>query len=88
MVYYFFDKKTLGGAVRIAPNKQLVKELHKPIIKKFEKRKVHWPFMDIIWDADLAYMQLLSKFNKVICLLLSVIDIFSNHAWVVSKKVL
>ena len=45
-------------------NKELAEELHKPIIRKFENRKVHSPFIDNIWDADFADMQLISKFNK------------------------
>ena len=45
-------------------NEQLAKELHKPIIRKFEKRKVHLSFKGNIWNADLADMQLISKFNK------------------------
>ena len=57
MVYKFFDskvaspdKKSAGsGAKRvntkIAPqNKQLAEELHKPIIRKFKKRKVYSAF--------------------------------------------
>ena len=36
--------------------------------------------------ADLADMQLISKSNKVIKFLLSVIDIFSKYAWVFSLK--
>ena len=45
---------------------QLANELHKPIIKKFNKRKVYSSFKDNIWGyaVDLADMQLLSKFNK------------------------
>ena len=43
-------------------------------------------FKDNIWDADLADMQLLSKFNKQFRFLLCVIDIFSKYAWVVSLK--
>ena len=39
-------------------------ELHKPIIRKFKKRKVYSRFKDNIWGADLADMQLISKFNK------------------------
>ena len=35
-------------------NKELAEELHKLIIEKFEKQKVHSSFIDIIWDADLA----------------------------------
>ena len=41
MVYIFFDQTTLGGVVKIAPSKELAKELRKPIIKNFEKRKIH-----------------------------------------------
>ena len=67
-------------------NVQLANELHKPIIKKFNKRKVYSLFKDNIWDADLADMQLLSKFNKRFRFLLSVIDIFSKYAWVIRLK--
>ena len=45
-------------------NKELAKELHKLIIRKFNQRKLHSPFMDNIWGADLADMQMISKFNK------------------------
>ena len=37
MLYTFFDKSLSGAVVKIAPNKELAEELHKPIIKKFEK---------------------------------------------------
>ena len=49
MVYKFFDKKTAGSGVTTLANKsaiksmpqneQLAEELHKPIIKKFKKKK-------------------------------------------------
>ena len=42
---------------------QLAEELHKPIIRKFERRKVSSPFKNNTCDADLADMQLISKFN-------------------------
>ena len=43
MVYTFFDEKTTGGTFKneIISNKELAEELHKPIIRKFEKRQVH-----------------------------------------------
>ena len=70
VVSKFFDKKSKrSGAVntKLTPqNQQLAEELHKPIIRKFEKRKVHAAFKDNIWGADLADMQLLSKYNKEI----------------------
>ena len=34
-------------------NKELAEELHKPIIRKFEKRKVHFPFIEHIWVLNL-----------------------------------
>ena len=40
-------------------NQQLAEELHKAIIRKFEKWKVYPAFKDNIWDADLGYMQLI-----------------------------
>ena len=66
MVYQFFDKKTLGSGIKNEniSIQELAEELHKPIIRKFNKRKVHSPFIDNIWSADLADMQLISKFNK------------------------
>ena len=64
----------------------LAKEVHKPIIRKFNKRTVYSGFKDNIWGADLADMQLISKFNKGFRFLLCVIDIFSKYAWVVPLK--
>ena len=65
---------------------QLAEELHKSIVRKFEKRKVHSSFIGNVVGADLADMQLISKFNKRIHFLLCVIGIFSKYAWVVHLK--
>ena len=87
MVYKLFDKKSLGsGAANNEENIQLADELHKPIIRKFKKRKVYSSFRDNIWGADLADMQLLSKLNKGFRFSICVIDIFSKYAWVVPLK--
>ena len=67
-------------------NKQLVEELHKPIIKKFKKESVQPPFADSIWGADLADTQLISKFYKGFRFLLCVIDIYSKFTWVIPLK--
>ena len=81
MVYKFFDSKvylpdrdTVGSGVN--ENIKLANEHHKSIMKKFNKRKVYSSFKDNIWGADLADMQLLSKFSKGIKYLLCVIDLF------------
>ena len=84
MVYKFFDSKVSGSGTKlISENEQLANELHKSIIRKFEKRKVYSTFKDNIWGVDL---QLLSKYYKEIRFLLCVIDIFSKYAWVVPLK--
>ena len=69
MVYKFFyskvaphDKKTMSGKgnakhsslERTGNNKVLEEELHKPVIKKFNKRKVYSQFKDNIWGVDLV----------------------------------
>ena len=56
------DKFVAGGGVannEIKQNFQLAEELHKPIIRKFKKRKVYSGFKDNIWGADLSDMQLI-----------------------------
>ena len=65
MVYKFFDKKAADSGIKSMPqNEQLAEELHKSIIRKFKKINVYSTFKDKIWGADLADMQLISKFNK------------------------
>ena len=66
MVYKFFDKKTSGSGIKNEniSNKELAEELHKPITRTFNKRKVHSSFKDNIQGTELADMQLISKFNK------------------------
>ena len=100
MLYKFFDKKSAsledksakGSGVTaltnqsVSQNQQLAEELHNPLLRKSKKRKVHSAFKGNIWCADLADMQLLSRYNKGIRFLLCVIDIFSKYTWVVSLK--
>ena len=68
----FLIKKTKDSGITLAnksaiksipQNEKLAEELHKPIIRKFEKWGAYSAFKDNIWAADLADMQLISKFN-------------------------
>ena len=77
-VYKFFDKET-GSGMRV--NEQLAEEWHKPITKKFKRRKVYAIFKDNIWAADLAEMGSLSWKNKNIKYLLCVTDVFTKYTW-------
>ena len=67
-------------------NKELAEQLHEPIIKKFKKGKVQSPFIDNIWGADLAGMQLISKFDKGTRCLFCAIDIYRKYVWVIPLK--
>ena len=70
MVYKFFDskvaspdKKSVGSGINTIKSSSsiLADELHKPIIRKFKKRKLYSQFKDNIWRVDLADMQSLSR---------------------------
>ena len=84
MVYNFFDKKSTGSGIAISST--LADERHKPIIRKFNKRKVYSQFKDNIWGVDLADMQSLSRKNKGIKYLLCAIDLYSKYAFVIPLK--
>ena len=93
MVYLFFDKKSTGSGITTAgpsalagSSSVLADEHHKPIIKKFDKRKVYSQFKDNIWGEDLADMQSLSRKNKGIKYLLCAIDLYSKYAFVIPLK--
>ena len=95
MVHKFFDKKSMGSGIKKDTTKssslecsslKLAAELHKPVIKKFNKRKVYSQFKDNIWAVDLTDMQSLSKKNKSIKYLLCAIDLYSKHAFVIPLK--
>ena len=88
MVYRIFEKKSKGDDIKneIKENQQLANELHKPIIRKFKKKKIYSSFKDNIWRVDLADMQLISKYNKGIRYLLCVVKLFSKYAFVVPLK--
>ena len=95
MVYKFFDKKSIGSGMaepscleRIVKDSSLIlaDELHKPVIKKCNKRKVYLQLRDNIWEVDLADMQSLNRKNKGIKYLLCAIDLYSKYAFVIPLK--
>ena len=92
MVYKFIYKKSTslnkssGSGIVNEPNYQLANELHKPIIRKFKKRKFYSSFRDNIWGVDLPDMQSLSKYNKGNKYLMCAIYLFSKFAWVIPIK--
>ena len=85
-IKFLIKKLLVSGNQNNISNKKLAEELHKPIIRTFNKRKVQSPFIDNIWRADLADMQLISKFNERFRFLLCVIDIYTKYVWVIPLK--
>ena len=92
MVYTFLIKKSTGSGSKKLKNTTkpsssiLADELHKPISRKINKRKVYSQFKDNIWGVDLADMQSLSRKNKGIKYLLCAIDLYSKYAFVIPLK--
>ena len=77
---------SIGSGIKKDSSLILADEVHKPVIKKFNKRKVYSQFKDNIWGVDLADMQSLSKKNNGIKYLLCAIDLYSKYAFVVPLK--
>ena len=73
----------VGGKKKVST---LAEELHKPVRRKFKRRRVLVNGIDKIWAADLADMQAFSKFNRGIKYLLAVIDVFSKYGWLIPLK--
>ena len=65
---------------------ELADELHKPIRRKFQRRKVVSKNVDDIWAADLVEMIPHAHVNKGFKYLLTVIDIFSKYGWIIPLK--
>ena len=86
MVYKFSDKKSTGSGIARDSSSILANELHKPIVNKYNKRKVYSQFQDNIWGVDLADMQSLSRKNKGIKYLLCALDLYSKYAFVTPLK--
>ena len=84
----FSIKKTSGNRNKNEniSKKELAEELHKPIIRNFNKKKVQSFFIDNIWSTDLADIQFISKFKKEFRVLLCLIDIYSKYAGVILLK--
>jgi hypothetical protein len=92
----YFDTKnpgSFGGIARLreATNNKDAKRwlswqetytLHKPIRRKFKRRKYQTSGIDDLWQADLAEMSDTASENGGVKYLLVVIDVFSKFLWV------
>ncbi|KAL4101236.1 hypothetical protein QTP88_021256 [Uroleucon formosanum] len=64
----------------------LAKELHKPVRKKFPKRRIFTKGIDDLWAADLVIMRNYSDENKGYSYIITVIDTFSKFSWALELK--
>ena len=64
----------------------LADELHKPIRRKFVKRRVFASDVNAIWSADLVEMQPFAKQNRGYKYILMIIDVFSKYGWAIPLK--
>ena len=77
-IYKFFDKKTRSMA---SVNEQLGEKLHKPVTKKFKRRKFYAKLKGSILAADLVEMGSLYSKNKNVKYSLCIIHVFTKDAW-------
>ena len=64
----------------------LAKEVFSPQITKFRREKVITLYKDETWSADLIDKSSLSNYNNNYKFILTVIDIFTKHAWAIPLK--
>ena len=64
----------------------LAEELHRPIKRKFKKRRVIVNGIDKIWAADLADLTAFKDYNDGYTFLLLVIDTFSKYGYLILLK--
>ena len=80
------DKKFTTKQIKDWLSKQDSYTLHKPVRRRFQRRKIYAKCIDDLWQADLADVSSLSKYNDNFKFLLTCIDVLSKYAWVVPLK--
>ena len=88
--YSAIKSKKLLGLGNNFTMQDLSEELNKPVINKFERKKVIVNHIDEIHSCDLVDMQKYSKVNREYKYIFTNIDIFSKYAWsfpIKSKKI-
>jgi transposase InsO family protein len=60
--------------------------LHKPVIRKFPRRKTYSTCIDDLWQADLVDLSSIANYNDNNRYILTCIDVFSRYAWAVPCK--
>jgi len=78
--------RSVASSSRSELDKIEAKELHKRVVRKFQRRPVIVNGVDDVWAADLVDMSEFAKANKGNKWILTVIDVLSRYAWAVPMK--
>jgi len=70
----------------IIDNIQIAKELHRPITRKFKRRKVYVSNINKIWSADIMDKSKLTKTNKGYKYLLNLINLLTKYVYSIPLK--
>jgi hypothetical protein len=84
-------KRVVGGKVSTSDIKSWLQTqdtytLHKPIRRRFKRRRIIVSDIDEQWEADLVDLTKIAKFNGNFKYLLTVIDTLSKFAWVIPLR--
>ena len=66
--------------------KAIASEIHKPVKRVFNRRKVHAAHKDEVWSMDLVEMQEWKGTNDGSRYMLTVVDVFTQFAWAREMK--
>ena len=66
--------------------KEIVKEIFSPVIKKFQRIQIQTHYKDECWSIDLLGRSSLSKYNKNYNFLFTIIDNHTEYAWAIPLK--
>ncbi len=85
-LYRHLDKKYKLKDVKHWLSQQDAYTLHRPVRWRFRRRKVFSAGINALWQADLADLSSIAKYNDGNRYLLTCIDVFSKRAWAAAIK--
>lgn len=74
--------KQTNGNVKQWLQSQDTYTLHKPVKRKYNRRRIFVPGLNHVWQMDLVDLQFISRYNDGFKFLLTCIDCFSRYAFV------
>ena len=84
--YKHSDKKFTQKQIKDWLMQQDTYTLHRPVRWHFRRRRIFTSGIDDLWQADLADLSSIAKYNDGNKFLLTCIDVFSKYAWAIPLK--